>query len=167
MARATPAGRSDLDRKEAMRPRWLAVLALGVLALVSCSTERLGRPGSEPPPATGTARLYFYREFTPYGSPVWTAVSLNGRRVGDSAPGTVFYRDVPPGTYEIEVRSEKLYPNQFKTIAVQPGSTTFVKIQEQPHWGQGRSWQGTTFVVLIVDPALGARETAALWLTSG
>jgi hypothetical protein len=50
----------------------------------------------------------------------------------------VFYRDVAPGTYEVEVRSEELYPNQFKTVRLAPGSITFAKIQ-QPSWGKSAS----------------------------
>jgi hypothetical protein len=34
--------------------------------------------------------------------------------MGSSAPGTVFHRDVAPGTYEVEARSDELYPNQFR-----------------------------------------------------
>jgi hypothetical protein len=151
-----------------MRVRWLAALALTVLALASCSIERGVRPGSEPAVAAGMARLYVYRDLAPYASTLWTSVSLDGRRIGDSAPGTVFYRDVPPGTYEVEVRSDKLYPNQFKTVALRPGSVTYVKIQEQEHWSE-TSWNrtGTTFIVQIVAPARGAQEIAGLPLTPG
>ncbi len=151
-----------------MRGRWLAVFALSVLALAACGTENYARPGSEPPPAAGMARLYFFRDLAPYDKPIWTAVSLNRRRVGDSAPGTVFYRDVPPGTYEIEVRSDELYPDQFKTVTVRAGSVVYAKIQLLPHWGAtGWGNGGTTFIVSIADPATARREIAALALTPG
>lgn len=151
-----------------MRAIWFTGFALGVLALSSCSMEPYERPGSEPAPAAGMARFYFYRELAPYGSLEWTAISLNHQRVGDSAPGTVFYRDVSPGTYEIEVRSERLYPNQFKTVAVGPGSKVFAKIQEQPSWGKSAwGWQGTTFVVSIIDPVVATQEISRLRLSPG
>jgi hypothetical protein len=145
----------------------LAVLALSVLSLVSCTTAQCERPGSAAPPA-GLARFYFFRSAAVYDSQQWTAVSLNHQKVGDSAPGGVFYRDVPPGRYEIEVRSDKLYPNQFKTVVVAPGSTTYVAVQNLPHWSQG-GWQtqGTTFAVSIVDPTLAVRQIAALCPTQG
>jgi hypothetical protein len=152
-----------------MRSRSRAALVLSTLALVSCGTGQYARPGSEPPPAAGVARLYFYRNGDIYQSPSWTSVSLNHRRIGDSAPGTVFYRDVPPGRYEIEVRSAMLYPNQFKTVALQPGSVTYVEVQEVLHWGD-TSWGkqgGTTFTVSIANPAAARQQIAGLRLTPG
>ncbi|HUJ97778.1 MAG TPA: DUF2846 domain-containing protein [Stellaceae bacterium] len=145
----------------------LAVLALSALSLLSCTTMQCERPSSASPPA-GLARFYFFRSGSVYDSQQWTAVSLNRQKVGDSAPGGVFYRDVPPGRYEIEVRSDKLYPNQFKTVVVAPGSTTYVAVQNLPHWSQG-GWQtqGTTFAVSIVDPTLAVRQIAALCPTRG
>lgn len=151
-----------------MRWRWLAVLALGVVALASCTPANYTRPGTEPPVAAGMARLYFYRDQSPNDPQEWTAVSLNRRKVGDSAPGTVFYRDVPPGRYEISVRSDLLYPDQFKTVAVSAGDTVYAKIAVLPHWGAtGWGRIATTFVVVIVNPAQAQRAIAGLYLTPG
>jgi hypothetical protein len=150
-----------------MKFRSLAVLALSALSLLSCTTAQCERPGATAPPA-GLARFYFFRSASVYDSQQWTAVSLNRQKVGDSAPGSVFYRDVPPGRYQIEVRSDKLYPNQFRTVVVAPGSTTYVAVQNLPNWGQsGWQTQGTTFTVSIVDPTLAVPEIAALCPTRG
>jgi hypothetical protein len=66
------------------------------------------------------------------------------------------------------VRSDHLYPDQFKTMRLAPGSITFVKIQEQPFWGQSAwQWQGTTFVVTIIDPSIGTVEINRLRLVPG
>ncbi len=143
----------------------LGIVALCALALAACAGQP---PGPEPALAPDKARLYVYREIMPNDSPVWTTVSLDHRPLGEAAPGTVFYRDVPPGTYEIEVRSDKLYPNQFKTVRLGAGSRTFVKIAQQPFWGNSPwGWSGTTFVVTIVDPALGAEQIAHLRPSAG
>jgi len=150
-----------------MRACSFLVLAVGLLSLLACSATPLEPVLASPPPAD-KARLYIYRDATAYGSQLWTPVSLDRARVGDTAPGTVLYRDVAPGTYEVEVRSDKLYPDQFKTVRLAPGSTTFVKIQEQPLWGaSGFSRQGTTFVVAIIDPAIGTAEISRLRLVPG
>jgi hypothetical protein len=142
------------------------VIVVGLLSLFACSADLLEPVVASPPPAD-KARLYIYRDATIYGSQVWTAVSLDHTRLGDSAPGMVFYRDVAPGTYEVEVRSEELYPNQFKTVRLAPGSITFVKIQ-QPSWGQsGSDQQDATFVVTIIDPAIGTAEISRLRLVPG
>lgn len=143
------------------------VIAVGLLSLLACSGAPLEPVVASPPPAD-KARLYIYRDATVYGSQLWTAVSLDRTRVGDSAPGTIFYRNVAPGTYEVEVRSDKLYPDQFKTVRLAPGSITFVKIQEQPLWGQsGFGSKGTTFVVTIIDPAVATAEISRLRLVPG
>ena len=151
-----------------MSVRAKAAILASALALAACAGGGGPHPGAEPALAPDKARLYVYRDFAlPSDSPVWTTVSLDRRPLGEAAPGTVFYRDVPPGTYEIEVRSDKLYPNQFKTVRLAAGSRTFVKIDQLSFWGNSRNWQGTTFVVTIVDPALGARQIAPLHLSSG
>jgi hypothetical protein len=121
-----------------------------------------------PAVAPGKARIYVYRDATIYDSQQWSEVSLNGEAVGSSAPGTVFYRDVAPGTYRITPRSDKLYPEQAKTVVIAPGTTTFVKVVNLPFWGQSPwLWQGTTFVVVIVAPAIGHVEIDKLRLTPG
>jgi hypothetical protein len=80
-----------------MRAGLILVTAVGLLSLLACSAAPLEPVVATPPPAD-KARLYIYRDATVYGSQLWTAVSLDRARVGDSAPGTVFYRDVAPGT---------------------------------------------------------------------
>lgn len=124
---------------------------------------------SPPPPvASGRARIYVYRAPTVYDSTVWTAVLLNGTVIGVSAPGAAFYRDVAPGTYQVEPRSDNLYPDQAKTIAVKAGQTVFVKVQPVPNWNRtGRQTTGNTFTVAIVDPAIGLYEIGSLRLTRG
>ena len=48
------------------------------------------------------------------------------------------------------------------------GSTTFVKVVGLPYWGQsGLQWSGYTFVVAVIDPAIGQYEIGPLHLTSG
>jgi hypothetical protein len=150
-----------------MRAGLFLVIAVGLLSLLACSVAPL-EPVVASPPAADKARLYIYRDATIYGPQLWTAVSLSGQVTGSSAPGTVFYRDVAPGTYEVEVRSDELYPNQFKTVRLAPGSITFVKIQDEPNWGQsGPDQQGATFVVTILDPAIGTVEISRLRLVPG
>jgi hypothetical protein len=143
------------------------VIASGLLALAACNAAPPAAVAVSPPPAE-KARLYVYRDATIYGSQQWTAVSLDRVRLGDLPPGAVFFRDLAPGRYEIEVRSDKLYPEQFKTAALASGSITFVKIQEQEHWSQsGFGQKGTTFIVVLVDSALGAVEIGQLRLIPG
>jgi len=151
-----------------MRAYLLLVAALGLLSLVACGSEP-AEPVVAAAPPPDKARIYVYRDATYYGSQVWTAVSLNQMKIGDAAPGTVFYRDVAPGTYEIEVRSYRLYPDQFKTERLAPGSVTFVNIEEAVGWDNNgfKPRGGPTFLVVIVDPALAATQMRSLRLVPG
>jgi hypothetical protein len=149
------------------RARFLLLVVLAVLPLAACGGAP-AEPVTVSPPPPDKARLYVYRSSTIYGFQAWTAVSLNRVKIGDSAPGTAFVRDVPPGTYEITVKSDNLYPNQFKTVRLDPGSITFVKIQDQPDWSKsGFGAVRTTFVVTIVSPAFAAAELSSVRLVPG
>jgi hypothetical protein len=138
----------------------LSVIAMGLAACAPAGPK--GLSAAAMPLSADRARVYVYRDLNPYDTTQWTAVSLNGVKIGNNAPGTVFYRDVLPGTYEIEVRSDLPYPNQFKTVTLAPGSTVFAKIQQVRHWGTTFGGGGETFVVTIVDPATGHREIGGL-----
>jgi hypothetical protein len=109
-----------------------------------------------PPVPPNQGRIYFYREYEPYESLSRPYLYLNRQVVGVSIPGGVFYRDVPPDTYEVSVYSQGAFPNQFKTVAVKPGDTFYAKIESLRSWYSGagplREFERDTFVVAIMDP---------------
>jgi hypothetical protein len=115
-----------------------------------------------PPPAHGMARIYFYRTLSYYDIQDGTNVYLNGKEVGFSRIGTVFYRDVPPGSYLISVLSRGQYPNQFKTIQAKPGQIWYARIESLKSWSgtddSGPDVRGNTFVVSLVAPMVGNQE---------
>jgi hypothetical protein len=153
-----------------MRIQVLSVISAALLAasLGGCVTAPRTREALVMPVPPGKARVYFYRDPDYYDGLEWTVLSLNGVRVGTVAPGTVFFRDIAPGRYRVDVRSDKLYPDQAKTISVAPGTTIFVRVEAQPFWGQtALLWQGNTFLVAIVAPTIGEYEISHLRLTSG
>ena len=81
-------------------------LPLTLFGCGAASQQKLALPEVAPT----KARLNFYRGANPYDGLAWTRVLLNGVCIGAAPPGTVFYRDVSPGVYQIGVDSEKLYP---------------------------------------------------------
>jgi hypothetical protein len=151
------------------RRRFLGALAPGLAAiLLGCDSAPQDPLAGVAGPLAGMGRLYVYRENNFYDALVWTAISLNRVVVGSSAPGSVFYRDVAPGTYRIEARSDQLYPDQAKTVVVKPGMTVFVRIAVAASYGKSdRQWVGNTFVVQIVDPAVARIQMSRLELTRG
>src|SRR5215469_14696693 len=86
------------------------------LVLAGCITQNPDLPvfataeKTLPPPAPGTARLFFYRLLAPSDPALGTTVMLNEKSVGFSRNGTVLYRDVPPGSYFVSVNSPGPYP---------------------------------------------------------
>lgn len=109
-----------------------------------------------PPVPPNQGRIYFYREYEPYESLSRPYLYLNRQVVGISIPGGVFFRDVPPDTYEVSVYSLGAFPNQFKTIAVKPGDVFYAKIQSLRSWNSGNGrfspFEPDTLVVAIIDP---------------
>jgi len=119
-----------------------------------------------PPVPPGQGRIYFYRDYEPYESLARPYLYLNRQVAGISIPGGVFFRDVPPGTYEISVYSQGTFPNQFKTVAVKPGDVFYAKIQSLRSWFTGsgpfREFERDTFVVAIMDPNQARDEFARM-----
>ncbi len=144
-----------------------------MLSLASCAPAPQGPvvSGPLPPSPPGTARLIFYRALTLYDSTAMTTVFLNGAPVGVSQVGTLFYRDVPPGRYDITVFSTRTYPNQFKTVVVAPGDVYFARIDTLPKLActlaMADPCTNDTFIVTLVDPAAGVVEDQGLRLISG
>src|ERR1044071_8967290 len=145
----TPGVKRRTHRRAAPRSRRRTVLMRRIV--VSRSSPRVAAlfagvlsafaslPASEAPAAAvtlpGTARIWFYRDYEPYGSRNFAPVSLNGTVTGYVSPdGSSFYRDVPPGHYHIGVVSDGMDVNQAKDIDLPPGGEAYVKILAAPNW---------------------------------
>ncbi len=151
--------------------RSFLVLGLSFLMLAGCiNTPPLLGTMDLPPPASGAARLYIYREANYNTSVVSTRVYLNGRMVGVSYPHGVFYKDVPPGEYRITTDSRERYPDQFKTILVQVGERRFIRIEPivgVSHTFEFETEPGDTFNVNLMNSQQGATEAAQHWFYGG
>lgn len=148
--------------------RLLVVLAL---ALAGCIAQNPTLPifataeRTLPPPAPGTARLFFYRLLEPYEHTLGITVLLNEKPAGFAHNGTVLYRDVPAGSYFVSVASYNPYPNQFKTVQVAAGQIWYFRIESFSGWSCLKSGcRGDTFVVAIIPPAQARAEIAPLGL---
>jgi hypothetical protein len=114
------------------------------------------------------ARIYFFRDYDNAGTMEWTSIELNGRKVGDIGQGAYFYRDVMPDTYTVTVRSEGIHSDQFATVTVLRGSTTFIQIftsdfyAAQPITSIFRSSGPATFGDVVIPPGLALERMAKL-----
>jgi len=86
--------------------RWLQ-WAAGLLLIVVAGTQPLVTAAAAPQIPAGAARIWFYQGYEPPGRAAQVTsiptVVANGTYVGQAPPGTVFYRDVPPGHYDITI----------------------------------------------------------------
>jgi hypothetical protein len=121
--------------------------------------------------ATGPARIWFYRNYEPYGSRNYAPVALNGALAGYVPPdGSAFYRDIAPGRYHITVESGGTDVNQDKYVDLAPGQEAFVKILDSVTWDNGGDvamYRRDTFYVSLVPPQIARAELPARPLTGG
>jgi hypothetical protein len=81
-----------------------------------------------PPAGPQGARIWVYHDLNPNESMAQPYVRIDGAVVGASAPGTAFYRDLPPGRHQISVDSYVDDGNQTKIVDLAPGMQVYAKI---------------------------------------
>ena len=107
-----------------------------------------------PPLQAGLARVWFLRLFEPAESLATPIISANGVPVGESLPGTVFLRDLTPGTYTFTVPSYGVDFGQAATVHLAAGTSTYLEVQSLPSWAGagGDNFQRDTLYVRAISP---------------
>ena len=82
---------------------------------------------AQPPP--GMARVWFLRQFEPAENLSTPWIFVNGSPMTTSQPGTIFYRDFPPGTYTFSVETCGRDVNQFPVVQLVPGIQAEFEVQ--------------------------------------
>jgi hypothetical protein len=94
-------------------------------------------------------RLQFRPNRRACGSIATPYVRLNGAIAGVPEQGGAFYRDLPPGHYQITVDSEGMSPSSSRDAALAAGEQIYVRI------GLGASWNGQGFTVAVEPSEVG------------
>ena len=116
---------------------------LGAAAIAAALTPLFAPAGSDsawaqaqvpqavplPPPPPGLARVWFLRQFEPGENLSLPTIYVNGAPISASVPGTIFYRNFPPGTYTFTVDTCGADANQFPTVQLVPGAQAEFEIQ--------------------------------------
>ncbi len=139
-----------------MATRREVVSAIAALALLPAVVGRSRSAAAQPPPAPpippDRARVWFVRLFEPYVSLATPMMFINDAPFVPSQPGTVLYRDFPPGTYTFSVASYGIDYGQAQTVPLRPGEELYFMIWCDPLWASGRRFQRDTFYVLPLPP---------------
>ena len=141
-----------------MRRRLIIAIWLGFIALSGC----ISQPGpqnnalsSVPPVPPDMARIWMLRQIDiayQNFSTADPAVFINEFDLGHIARGTVFYHDVPPGTYRLRVQPYGTPTHLVDTVQLSAGMTAFLQVQPVPNWEQGSTAGGISFAVLTMVP---------------
>ncbi|HEX8873593.1 MAG TPA: DUF2846 domain-containing protein, partial [Nitrosospira sp.] len=84
-------------------------------------------------------RIVFYRPSSHYGYGMRPDILLNGKKVGTSRPGTIFFVDVDPGKWQVTVPAV-LYPGKTSIdISIPQHETVYVKTSFGPSAFAGRT----------------------------
>jgi hypothetical protein len=135
-----------------------------MLVLSGCATAG-SQADLAKPLAPGEARIVVYRNDGVYESLDWVPITFNGTEVGGSGPDSLFVRDVPPGSYLVDVLGQALWPGQQITVAVAAGQTAYVKIGVFRGPSNERSVGdsiGPIFVPEEIEPAAARRDLGEL-----
>src|SRR5438874_394677 len=90
-----------------------------------------------PSTPSGLARVWLLRQFEPNESLRTPMIFVNGAPLASSMPGTMFYRDLAPGTYTFSVETCTVDTKQATTLSLPPGSETNLEVQSLASF---RSW---------------------------
>ncbi len=139
------------------RPIAAGWLGLGLLALAGCVAQPGGTAAQAPVPAlqAGMARVWVLRQPSSPGGNIAASdpmVFINGAALAQSAQGTAYFHDFPPGTYRFTVQPYGTPTNFVDTLQLAPGVEAYVQVEPVPNWEVGSTSGGGSFIVATMSP---------------
>jgi hypothetical protein len=145
-----------------------AAAILGVAVALGAAVPARSGSAQTAGPGPGTARIWIYRTFDPSITLATPYVRINGGIVAVARLGSIFYRDVPPGTYLVTADSPGWDVNQFARVALAAGQTVYIKVDANDWWaGVCRNCTVNTFYTRLMPPALVRAEMPGLPVAEG
>ena len=105
--------------------------ASGLVLIAAGCAQPLATAVAGPQTPAGAARIWFYQGYEPpvgYSPASIPSVAANGTFVGAAPSGSVFYRDVPSGHYDITIPSRGDFNYQSAQFDIAAGQQAYVKI---------------------------------------
>ena len=129
------------------------LLTTALLALGACAQPptlgQLQSAGALAPVPGDLARIYVFRNFRSSGPPVDPTVYIDGQPVGISAMGSVFERDVPPGSHIVATDAKHPAYAEITSLRLYPGSTVYLAVDDN---FVNDNTQATRVVVYSIAP---------------
>lgn len=113
----------------ATAPLAFVAIPAAIPVAIPVARAQYAQPAPLPPPPAGLARVWFLRQYEPGENLSTPWIYVNGAPLTASLPGTIFYRDVPPGTYTFSVDTCGTDVNQFPTVQLPPGAQVEFEVQ--------------------------------------
>jgi hypothetical protein len=101
------------------------------LLIAAGGAQPLAMAAAAPPIPAGEARIWFYQYYETnhaYSPALIPTVVADGAYLGPAPPRTVFYRDVPPGHYDITIPDPHGFKFGSAHFDLAAGRQAFVKI---------------------------------------
>jgi hypothetical protein len=130
-------------------PLSCAAASILLLAAANCAQPPTTASVAIPPIPPQQARVWFYRDVDPGDNQTTPYLRLNGAIAGVPEQGGAFYRNVPPGRYQITVDGEGMSPSPSRDVAVAAGEQIYARI------GLGASWNGQGFAIAVEPSEVG------------
>ena len=140
-----------------MRPFSFRFAARGLLALAAWAPSVIVQPAAAQQAsaiAPGYTRVWILRQYEPSESLRTPVMYINGAPIGASQPGTIFYCDLPAGSYRVTVDSCTTDVGQAADLNLVPGTSVTLEIQSLS--SSMRAWGcmvKEAFYVRQIDPA--------------
>jgi hypothetical protein len=145
--------------KSGLLPACVSVI---VFTLPSCAPMPGTNAAAVAPIPAGKARIWVYRDYQPSESLNMTEVTINGVDAGYAqASGAAFYRDVPPGHFQIAANSYGTDVDQSANVDLAAGQETYVKIESLRSWssyGDRNAVGRDTFYARQIPPQIARAE---------
>jgi hypothetical protein len=137
-----------------MAARWLC---LGLFILAGCAAQPASNAALNSVPALqpSMARVWILRQRNVEAQNAAAAdpiVYVNRASLGQIVQGTVFYHDVPPGTYRFTVQAYGTPAHLSDPVQLGPGVAGFLQVQAIPNWEAGSTVGGASFDVMTMVP---------------
>jgi hypothetical protein len=144
-----------------------AFLALGGCGAEPQTLAQQQAADAVPPIPPDRARIFVFRNYRPDRPPVTPTVYIDGQAAGQSKLGSVFERDVAPGSHIISTDLRHPEFAEVTQVTLAPGSTAYLAIDDNWIENDTQGRQTPIFSIAAIDPRIAAPQASRLPLISG